>query len=57
MSGILDRDFDPCDRDESYVPPEASTNQPPCVPAPSRKECTQMNAFRESIVLGLLNRS
>jgi hypothetical protein len=57
MSGILDRDFDRCDRDENYVPPEASTNQPPCVPMPSREECAQMNAFHESIVLRLLNRS
>jgi hypothetical protein len=23
LSGIVDRDFDHCDRDENYVPPEA----------------------------------
>ena len=27
-SGIVDRDFDHCDRDENYVPPEASASQP-----------------------------
>ena len=57
MSGIVDRDFDRCDRDENYVPPEAKANQPPHVPAPSREECAQLNVFRDSVALGLLNRS
>jgi hypothetical protein len=28
MSGLVDRDFNRCDRDENYVPPEASSSQP-----------------------------
>jgi hypothetical protein len=26
MSGLVDKDFDSCDHDENYVPPEASAN-------------------------------
>jgi hypothetical protein len=57
MSGLVDRDFDCCDHDENYVPPEASANQPRCHQAPARDESGMMNAFRDSIALGLLNRS
>ena len=56
-SGIVDRDFDRCDRDENYVPPEASSFQPRTRQTPARDESTMMNAFRDSIVLDLLNRS
>jgi hypothetical protein len=54
-SGIVDRDFDLCDRDENYVPPEASISQPRTRTV--RDESALMNAFRDSIALGLLNRS
>jgi hypothetical protein len=57
MSGILDKDFDHCDCDEDYVPPEASANQPRCTPASSSESSAMMNAFRDFIVLGLLNQS
>lgn len=56
-SGIVDRDFARCDRDENYVPPEASANQPETTPASSSEESALMNAFRDSIALGLVNRS
>ena len=56
-SGLVDKDFALCDRDENYVPPEASANQPWTTPAPSREDAEEMNAFRESIALGLFNRS
>ena len=39
MSELRDRDIGRCDRDENYVPPEASEDQPPCEPAPSSLEC------------------
>ena len=57
MSGIVDRDFDRRDRDENYVPPEASCSQPRTSQTPARDESTMMNAFCDSIALGLLNRS
>lgn len=57
MSGLVDRYFDHSDCDENYVSPEASTNQPQHCQAPTRDESTMMNAFRDSIVDGLLNRS
>ena len=53
----MDRDFDRCDRDENYVPPEASTSQPCTRQTLIRDESVMMNAFRDSIALGLLNRS
>jgi len=56
-SGIVDMDFDHCDRDENYVPPEASTSQPRTHPTPARNESAIMNGFRDQIALGLLNRS
>jgi hypothetical protein len=57
MSGLVDRDFDRCDRDENFVPPEASAHQPCSRPAPARDQSAMTNAFRDSIALGLLNRS
>ena len=56
-SGIVDRDFDRCDRDEYYVLREASCPQPRTSQTPARDESTMMNAFRDSIAFGLLNRS
>ena len=56
-SGLVDRDFALCDRDENYVSPEASYSQPRTTPAPSREDAEVMNAFRESIAVGLYNRS
>ena len=53
-SGIVDRDFD---RDENYVPPEASASQPCTRQTLIMDESVMMNAFRDSIALGLLNRS
>ena len=50
-------DFDRCDRDDNYVPPKASTSQPRTRPTPARDESATMNAFRDQIALGLLNRS
>ena len=56
-SGIGDRDFARCDHDENYVLPEASANQLETTPVSSSEESALMNAFRESIALGLVNRS
>ena len=56
-SGIVDMDFDRCDRDENYVSPEASCSQPRTSQTPARDESAIMNAFCDSITLGLLNRS
>ena len=56
-SGIVDRDFDRCDRDKNYVPPEASAYQPRTRQTLARDESAMMNAFHDSIALGLLNRS
>ena len=53
----MDRDFDRHDRDENYVPPEASCSQPRTSQTLARDESAMMNAFRDSIALGLLNRS
>jgi hypothetical protein len=50
-SPIVDKNFDRCDRDENYVPPEASTSQPPTRQA--RDEDRSMNAFRDPITNGL----
>jgi hypothetical protein len=57
MSGLVDKDFDRCDRDENFVPAEASAHQPRSRPAPARDQSAMMNAFRDSVALGLLNRS
>jgi hypothetical protein len=57
VSGIWDRDFARCDCDENYVPPEAYADQPETIPASSSDESELMNAFRESVALGLVNRS
>ena len=56
-SGMVDMDFDHCDRNENYVPPEASVSQPCTRQTPTRDETAMMNAFCDSIALGLLNRS
>jgi hypothetical protein len=57
MGGEYDSDFDHLDRDVNFVPPKASFDQLECVPAPTREECAQMNAFRDNITLRLFNRS
>ena len=56
-SGIVDRDFNRCDRDENYVPPEASTSQTRTSQPPPRDESAYINGFHDQIVIGLLNRS
>jgi hypothetical protein len=56
-SGIMDRDFDCCDHDENYVPPEASASQPRTHQPPARDESAIMNGFCDQIALGLLNRT
>jgi hypothetical protein len=48
------RDFDRCDRDENFVPPETSAHQPRSHSAPARDQSAMMNAFCDSIALGLL---
>ena len=48
MSGIVDRDFDRCDRDENYVPSEASASQSRTRQTPARDEYAMINAFRVS---------
>ena len=55
-SGIVDRDFDRCDRDGNYVPPEASASQPRTRQPSARDESAIMNGFHDQIALGLLNR-
>ena len=56
-SGIVDMDFDHCDRDENYVPLEASVSQPRTHQPSARDESAIMNGFRDQIALGLLNRT
>jgi len=56
-SGIVDKDFDRCDCDENYVPPEALASQPQTQASSSRDEFALMNAFRDSIALALMNRT
>jgi len=56
-SGIVDKDFDRCDCDENYVPPEALASQPQTQASSSRDESALMNAFRDSIALALMNRT
>jgi len=55
-TGLRDKDFRHCDRDENYVPDEAYEDQPECEPAPSYLECAHMNAFRDSVALDMLIR-
>ena len=56
-SGIVDRDFDRCDRNKNYVPPDALASQPRTCQPPARDESAIMNGFRDQIALGLLNRT
>ena len=56
-SGIVDRDFDHCDRDEYYVLREASCSQPRTSQPPPRDESAYINGFPDQMVIGLLNRS
>jgi len=56
VSGIGDRHFARCDRDENYVPAEAYADQPETIP-PSGFDSELMNAFQESIAIGLANRT
>jgi hypothetical protein len=55
ISGIGDRYFVRCDRDENYVPRQAYANQPE--PDEVSDESNLMNVFRDSITLALINRS
>jgi len=56
-SGIVDRDFNRCDRDGKYVPSKVSTSQTRTGQPPPRDESAYMNGIRDQIVIGLLNRS
>jgi hypothetical protein len=53
ISGIGDRHFARCDRDENYVPAEVAGNQ--LDPEEVADESDLMNDFRNSIALALLN--
>ena len=55
ISGIGDRHFARCDRDDNYVPRQASDNQPD--PEEVKDESDLMNEFRNSIAYALLNHS
>jgi hypothetical protein len=57
VSGIGDRHFAHCDHDKNYVPAEANADQPKTIPPSGSDESELMNAFRESVALGLVNRS
>ena len=57
VSGIGDRHFDRCDRDENYVPAEPYADQPETLPPSGSSDSELMNAFRESIAIGLVNRT
>jgi len=57
VSGIGDRHFARCDRDENYVPAEAYADQPETIPSSGSSDSELMNAFRESIAIGLANRT
>ena len=57
MSGIGDRHFARCDRDDNYVPAEACADQPETIPLSGSSDSEVMNAFRESIAIGLANRT
>jgi hypothetical protein len=52
-SGLQDRHFGRCDRDENYVPPQAFEDQPEHEEV--EDEPDSMNAFRDSIALALFN--
>lgn len=55
VSGIRDKHFDRCDRDENYVPSQATADQPETEEV--FDDCDPMNAFHDSIALCLVNRS
>jgi hypothetical protein len=54
LSGLRDRHFGRCDRDPRYVPSVASVDQPPTEQAPIILDSRQMNEFRDSIALQML---
>ena len=54
-SGIQDRHFARCDRDENFVPEEAFEDQPE--PKVVEDDSQLMNAFRESIACALVHHS
>ena len=56
-SKILDEDFDRCDRDENYVPAEASIPEQPRRNTRAVEEEVDMNTFRDQIAHALFNRS
>jgi len=56
LSGLNDVDFGLVDENVSYVPPEASFDQPETVDAPDTEDCAQMNEFRDYIAEHLYNR-
>ena len=53
ISGKKDKHFGRCDRDENYVPPVATANQPQTEEVEDATDV--MNAFRDSIALALVN--
>jgi hypothetical protein len=57
VSGIGDRHFARCDQDENYVPAETYADQPETIPLSGSSDSELMNAFRESIAIGLANRT
>jgi hypothetical protein len=54
VSGIGDRHFARCDRDKNYVSAKAFADQPETIPLSGSSDSELMNAFRESIAIGLL---
>lgn len=56
LSGLNDVDFGLVDENVSYVPPEASFDQPETVDAPDSEDRAQMNEFRDYIAEHLYNR-
>jgi hypothetical protein len=56
LSGIRDRHFARCDRDENYVPREATEDQPDTDPVPSSDDSDLMNQFRDDLAHTLFNR-
>lgn len=55
-SKLLDEDFDRCDRDEHYVPIEASMSQPRRRDTGASDEDRNMNTFRDQLAISLYNR-